>query len=267
MASMKDGRSREPVRNGHELSYDQPAPSRNKPLIYAPSFGRPVTSFSSTVRMGNSQASVSMDTLLLRADVCTRQPEDLRRADLAPAHELLPPQQQVARPRCERLEGRVGEHPCGGHHADEHLLEDGVELGRHDDEALDAQPHVSQPLAHRLEQRVVAIQLLRQHDEERGAVALARLRADVDRLGQEGQQVVGERIDLVLGRDAGCVGRARLQRDDRLQHRVAARDLRRHIGVRMLAVALRPVDHRKAGAHLTVERERPVLRHHVLRQR
>eukprot|EP00199_Chlamydomonas_sp_CCMP681_P008008 CAMPEP_0119114622 /NCGR_PEP_ID=MMETSP1180-20130426/48048_1 /TAXON_ID=3052 ORGANISM="Chlamydomonas cf sp, Strain CCMP681" /NCGR_SAMPLE_ID=MMETSP1180 /ASSEMBLY_ACC=CAM_ASM_000741 /LENGTH=73 /DNA_ID=CAMNT_0007103251 /DNA_START=650 /DNA_END=871 /DNA_ORIENTATION=+ len=64
MSSMGSGSVRQPP------SKSQPAPSKNTPFTYTPSFGGDKISFSSRLIMENSKDRVSMGTLFLRAVVC-----------------------------------------------------------------------------------------------------------------------------------------------------------------------------------------------------
>lgn len=52
-----------------EFFFSQPAPCRNRPLMYTPSLGGPVMLESSTVITLNSHDNESTDTLFIRAEV------------------------------------------------------------------------------------------------------------------------------------------------------------------------------------------------------
>mmetsp|Transcript_8761 Transcript_8761/g.28873 ORF Transcript_8761/g.28873 Transcript_8761/m.28873 type:complete len:812 (+) Transcript_8761:355-2790(+) len=196
-----------------------------------------------------------------------RQPEHGRHSPIAPVHQLLPSLDQVARPRGQRLERRVGRQPRGRHGAHEQPLEDVVQLGRHDHEPADPLAYIREREPDGREQLVVSLQLLHEHDVHRRPVALARLCADIARLGHQLEQVARQGVDAVVGRRTAAVGGAGLQRDYHLEHRVARLDLRGDVRVGVLPERLGPVCLRQAGAGLQVGAEGAVFGHDVVWQR
>mmetsp|Transcript_29052 Transcript_29052/g.63632 ORF Transcript_29052/g.63632 Transcript_29052/m.63632 type:complete len:303 (+) Transcript_29052:1298-2206(+) len=102
---------------------------------------------------------------------------------------------------------------------------------------------------------------------QRRAVAFASLSVDIDGLRHEAEKVLGQRVHLVLWRQARPISSPRLQGHNHLEHGGARRDLRGNVGVRVLAKGLWPVVLRQTHTDLAERGERPFLRHHVVGER
>ena len=95
-------------------------------------------------------------------------PEEIgRMSGFGPLVELIDALDEIARPGGQRFHRRIHLLPAVGHSRLVNALENLLEVGRHDHEALDALLQGDERLADVLEQDVVALDLLEEDDLER----------------------------------------------------------------------------------------------------
>ena len=99
-----------------------------------------------------------------------REPVDRRLDTATPLGKLFQTEKEIARPRRQRLEGRIGTTPCRRHTAVTQGGVDLIEIGTHHDPALNSAQQLRTGMPYSREQDVITLGVLLQHDVQRRGV-------------------------------------------------------------------------------------------------